>query len=130
MEAFIIVGLIYIGISYFLTAENADGLLAGYNTMSDERKKLYDITSTVNIINRTVRWTGIVLTLVGIVFYFIHVEEFIHFIILIFSIIPLLASSIYARLRYSKDPMRWYDWIIPIGISVGSILLTYLFITN
>ena len=112
MTVYFVIAIMYIGISFLLTATNADSMLAGYNTLSEERKKLYDITSTVNIINRTVRCTGIVLALLGIVFYFIDVSEFIHFIILIFSIIPLLASSVYARLKYSTDPMRWYEWVL------------------
>ncbi|MDM1396121.1 DUF3784 domain-containing protein [Myroides odoratimimus] len=112
MTVYFVIAIMYIGISFLLTHTNADSILAGYNTLSEERKKLYDITSTVNIINRTVRCTGIVLALLGIVFYFIDVSEFIHFIILIFSVLPLLISNIYARLKYSTDPMRWYEWLL------------------
>ncbi|MTG98168.1 MULTISPECIES: DUF3784 domain-containing protein [Myroides] len=112
MTVYFVIAIMYIGISFILTPTNADSMLAGYNTLSEERKKLYDITSTVNIINRTVRCTGIVLALLGIVFYFIDVSEFIHFIILIFSVLPLLISNIYARLKYSTDPMRWYEWVL------------------
>ncbi|MDR0229391.1 MAG: DUF3784 domain-containing protein [Flavobacteriaceae bacterium] len=130
MEPFIVTGLIYIGISYLLTPDNADGLLAGYNTLSDERKKLYDITSTVKALNLTMRYTGISIGVLGtlaIVFEWLIVAQS---ILLIGAIIPLMIVSVYTRLKYSKDPMRWYDWLLPIALSIGSIVLTYLSITN
>ncbi|MCC9042935.1 DUF3784 domain-containing protein [Myroides sp. M-43] len=130
MEPFIIVGLIYIGISYLLTAENADGMLAGYNTMSDERKKLYNITSIVKIIKQTFRWLGVIIGIGGVIAIYLKWPIIAQTILLCVTIVPLMIASIYTRLKYSKDPMHWYDWIIPIGISIGSILLTYLSITN
>ncbi|MEC4114726.1 DUF3784 domain-containing protein [Myroides pelagicus] len=130
MEPFIVIGLLYVGISYFLTPDNADGLLAGYNTMSDERKKLYDIASMVKALNLTMRYTGIFIgvfgTLTIILEWFIVAQS----ILLIGAIVPLMSANVYTRLKYSKDPMRWYDWILPLAISIGSIVLTYLTITN
>jgi hypothetical protein len=126
MEAFIIIGLLYIGLSYFLTPDNADGLLAGYNTLSDERKKLYDITSTVKVVNLTMRWTGIctnILAILAIVFKW-PIAVIISILICILTI-PSMITSIYTRLKYSKDPMRWYDWLAPIAIIIGSFVLAY-----
>ncbi|KUF39405.1 DUF3784 domain-containing protein [Myroides marinus] len=126
MEAFIITGLLYIGISYFLTPDNADSLLAGYNTMSDERKKLYDITSTVKMLNLTMRWSGIstsILAILAIVFKW-PIAVIISILICILTI-PSMIMSIYTRLKYSEDPMRWYDWLAPIGMIVGSLVLAY-----
>lgn len=126
MEAFIIIGLLYIGISYFLTPDNADSLLAGYNTMSDERKKLYDITSTVKVLNLTMRWTGICTSIITILAIILEWHKVITTSILIcVLIIPSMITSIYTRLKYSEDPMRWYDWLAPIGMIVGSFVFAY-----
>lgn len=126
MEPFIVIGLLYIGLSYFLTPDNADGLLAGYNTMSDERKKLYDITSTVRVINLTARWTGICTVIIAILAMVFKWHTVVFSSILICTlIIPLMITSIYTRLKYSKDPMRWYDWFAPIAMIIGSFVLAY-----
>ncbi|MDM1377552.1 DUF3784 domain-containing protein [Myroides marinus] len=126
MEAFIITGLLYIGISYFLTPDNADSLLAGYNTMSDERKKLYDISSTVKVLNLTMRWTGICTSIITILAIVLEWHKVITTSILIcVLIIPLVIMSIYTRLKYSVDPMRWYDWLAPTGMIIGSLVLAY-----
>lgn len=126
MEAFIIIGLLYIGLSYFLTPDNADGLLAGYNTLSDERKKLYDITSTVKVVNLTMRWTGICSSIIAILAIVFKWPIAITTSILICAvIIPLMVASLYTRLKYSKDPMSWYDWFTPISMIIGSFVFAY-----
>lgn len=127
---FTIIGLIYVGISYLLTPDNADGMLAGYNTMSDERKKLYDITSIVKTMKLTFRWLGIFIGIAGVIAISLKWPIIAQVILLSVTIIPLMITSIYTRLKYSKDPMRWYDWLIPIVISIGSVYLTYLTIAN
>ena len=127
---FIIIGLIYVGISYLLTPDNADGMLAGYNTMSDERKKLYDISSIVKTMKLTFRWLGIFIGTAGVITISLKWPIIAQVILLSVTIIPLMITSIYTRLKYSNDPMRWYDWLIPIVISIGSVYLTYLTIAN
>ena len=41
--AVIITNICFIGIAYFTNEENADGLLAGYNTMSKKEKESFDL---------------------------------------------------------------------------------------
>ena len=41
--AVIITNICFIGIAYFINEENADGLLAGYNTMSKKEKEFFDL---------------------------------------------------------------------------------------
>ena len=41
--AVIITIICFIGIAYFTNEENADGLLAGYNTMSKKEKESFDL---------------------------------------------------------------------------------------
>ncbi|MDR0195134.1 MAG: DUF3784 domain-containing protein [Myroides sp.] len=126
MEVFIVTGLLYIGISYFLTPDNADSLLAGYNTMSDERKRLYDITSTVKMLNLTMRWSGIstsILAILAIIFKW--PIAVITSILICTLIIPLMIANIYSRRKFSTDPMRWYDWFTPISMIIGSMIIVY-----
>ncbi|MGL4584391.1 MAG: DUF3784 domain-containing protein [Flavobacterium sp.] len=125
MEPFIVIGLIYVGLSYFLTPDNADSLLAGYNTMSDTRKKLYDIPSTVKLLNLTMRWTGVCIGLMGIVAILCEWHIVAHIILICGSIIPLIIADVYNRLKFSTDPMRWYNWLMSVSMIIGSIVLTY-----
>ena len=39
----IFVSVLYISISYFINQDNAKYLLSGYNTMSEEKRKKFDI---------------------------------------------------------------------------------------
>ncbi|MDR2223025.1 MAG: DUF3784 domain-containing protein [Flavobacteriaceae bacterium] len=130
MELFIIVALIYIGISYLLTPENADGLLAGYNTMSAERKKRYDIVSIVKVLNLTLRWNGICIGIIGVATVLLEWPIIIYPILLCGSIISLMVANVYTRIKFSTDPMHWYDWLLPIGIIIGTIIMTYILIAN
>ena len=115
---------IYLGISYILTPENADSMLAGYNTLSDERKAKYDIVKTVNFQNKMLRLlAAATLILGGLAFYF-EIAFLYLFTLIYLPFILIMGAGIYGRLRFSTDPFRWYDWLI-----YGAIIIFLAFIT-
>ncbi len=123
MLPFIIVSAIFLGISFLLTAENADGMLAGYNTLSDERKAKYNIKKIVTFTNNTLRVTALGVLLGGSISYWLHSGALALFTLLYFPLILIMGGNLYARLNFSTDPLRKYE-ILVIGIMV--LLLLYL----
>ncbi|WP_267740689.1 DUF3784 domain-containing protein [Myroides injenensis] len=128
MAALLIIGLIYIGISYCLNNENADSLLAGYNTLSNERKKLYDIDKIVFYINKTARYTGFSILIVGILTYWLKNVTLALIFLIYVPIVPIMVVNIYTRLSFSKDPLRWYDWLL--YTIIGFTLLIFPFVIS
>lgn len=128
MAALLILGLIYIGLSYSLNNENADSFLAGYNTLSNERKKLYDIDKIVFYVNKTTRYTGFSILIVGILTYWLKNVTLALIFLIYVPIVPIMIVNIYTRHSFSKDPLRWYDWLL--YIIIGFSLLIFPFIIS
>lgn len=128
MNMFLVIGPLYVALSFLLTSENADGLLAGYNTLSTERKKRYNIKAIVRCINLTLRYTGIATLLCGLLSLCIDFNQYETFIFLL-STIPLVTTNIYTRLKYSTDPIRLYEWILNGILIIGMLVLAFISLT-
>ena len=112
MLPFIIVSAIFLGISFLLNADNASGLLAGYNTLSDERKATYDIKKVVAFTNNTLRVTALGVLLGGAISYWFQSGALALFTLLYFPLILILGGNLYCRLKFSTDPIRKYEKIV------------------
>ena len=51
----IFVSVLYISISYFINQDNAKFLLSGYNTMSEEKRKKFDIKNYLIFFKRFIK---------------------------------------------------------------------------
>ena len=116
---------IYLGISFILTPENADGMLAGYNTLSDERKAKYDITKVVHFQNKALRLLALCTLLLGGLALYLEYTFLYLFTLLYLPFIVLIGAGIYSRVKFSTDPFRWYDWLIYAAILIFLVFITY-----
>lgn len=69
--ALIIISLIFVAIGFLLTIENADSLLSGYNSMSAEEKKNFDINSFVPYFRKFHLVLGGTLLIIGLLLYYL-----------------------------------------------------------
>jgi hypothetical protein len=84
----IITGIVFIGVGFLVKL--CPNLIAGYNTMSKEKKKNVDIKGLSTLMKRALILIGLIYILLPIIFHLIDLDEFISFCIL-FSLLILWA---------------------------------------
>lgn len=124
MEAFIVTGAIFFVLSFILTVKNAKYLLSGFNTMSKERQKLYDINAMVKCINNTLRLIALFILLGGGLYILLKLEFIKSLFLIYIPISTLLAMSIYYKKYHSTDPLKPFDIIMPIAVITFIIIIT------
>ena len=67
-------GILYIGLGFILTVNNARYLLSGYNTMSAEKRNAFDIKGFVKFFRRFHFFLGISFIVFGILIAHVFVE--------------------------------------------------------
>lgn len=124
MIPFIVTAAILFALSFILTVDNADGLLSGYNTLSDERKAKYDIHKIVPFINKLLRISALLILLGGALAFILN-NGIIGLIALIYiPVIIIIGGGIYSRFQHTTDPIRLYEKILYTVIIALMIYLT------
>lgn len=121
---FIITALLFFGISFIVTPKTAKYLLAGYNTMSKEKQELYDIKNIVRVLNNSLRITALIVLIGTALYVWLELKIIITIFVIFLPIAFLLGTNIYTRKRYSTDPIKAYDIIIPIAVLIFIIAIT------
>jgi len=99
------IGLLFIAIGFVVTEDNAQYLLAGYNTMSHEDKKKVDISKYLKYFREFHIFLGITFLIFSLIFtYLIDKKAGVIFV----SIYPILAYIYFVitSAKYSKDLSR------------------------
>lgn len=121
---FIITALLFFGISFIVTPKTAKYLLAGYNTMSKEKQELYDIKNIVRVLNNSLRIAALIVLIGTVLYIWLQLKIFITIFVIYLPIAFLLGANIYTRKRYSTDPIKAYDIIMPIAVLIFIIAIT------
>ncbi len=98
----IFISVINILLAFIINAKTAKYVLAGYNTMSEEERKSFDIVGFIKDFKKVCLLTGLTIPIVYYLFYFFSQPEygFIFVIIIISLILPYL---LYLGKKYRKD---------------------------
>ena len=107
-------------IAGILNEENADTLMAGYNTMSDERKKKVDFKGLTLLFKQTFYTMAVLIAVLSLLQLVVEEER-----ILIVSIILISSFGPASLMIRSKqyDSNSYKKWEMPIQYSVISILV-------
>lgn len=124
MIPFIVTAAILFALSFILTVDNADGLLSGYNTLSDERKAKYDIHKIVPFINKLLRISAGFILLGGALANFFDSGIIGIISIIYLPVLILIGGGIYSRFQHTTDPFRLYEKILYTAIIALMIYLT------
>ncbi|SDH76565.1 DUF3784 domain-containing protein [Myroides phaeus] len=124
MIPFIVTAAILFALSFILTVDNADGLLSGYNTLSDERKAKYDIHKIVPFTNNLLRISAGFILLGGALANFFDSGIIGIISIIYLPVLILIGGGIYSRFQHTTDPIRLYEKILYTAIIALMIYLT------
>tara|TARA_S200000501_G_scaffold290162_1_gene275101 strand:- start:9 stop:320 length:312 start_codon:yes stop_codon:yes gene_type:complete len=94
-----LVSLLYLAIGSFINRNNARYLLAGYNTMSEEKRKKFPIDSYLVFFKKFFNRMSIFTLLSALFFYLIFIEQTAVTIWAIFQIIPYV-YFVFQSLKY------------------------------
>ena len=94
-----LVSLLYLAIGSFINRNNARYLLAGYNTMSEEKRKKFPIDSYLVFFKKFFNRMSIFTLLSALFFYLIFIEQTAVTICAIFQIIPYV-YFVFQSLKY------------------------------
>jgi len=118
----ILTGLLFIGMAFILTVNNAKYILSGYNTMSNEEKARFDIHSYVPFFkNFHIKLGTSVIFLGGVMLYFLNEQ-----ITALFLACYPIAAYIYfiwAGLKYSGETNQLVS-----KICITVLILTLVFV--
>lgn len=97
---FVLVGisLLFVGIGYMVTENNAKYLLAGYNTMSKEQQTTIDIASYIRVFRRFHVFLGTSLGIIGLGCWLLFGEQLTTLFITVYP----LAAYLYLWFKSAK----------------------------
>ncbi|AJH14024.1 DUF3784 domain-containing protein [Myroides profundi] len=124
MEPILITSALFIILSFILTPKTAKYLLAGYNTMSKEKQELYDIKNIVRILNNSLRIVALIILIGAALYQWSGLEIIRDIFVMYLPLVFLLGVNIYTKKKYSTDPIKPFDIIIPIAVLIFVILIT------
>ena len=128
--ALIIISLIFVAIGFLLTIENADSLLSGYNSMSAEEKKNFDINSFVPYFRKFHLVLGGTLLIIGLLLYYLINPDWTG---VFMSTYPLIAycfliwkTNKFYKVPYKKDRIKTYVvmvFMLAVFVALGGMFI-------
>lgn len=123
-------GIVFLIIPYTITEENADSLLAGYNTMSDKERKGFDLISFLKDYKKFNTSLGVSILTIGTILYFLTNEFVIIFFITTYTLIAHIFFMIKSKKFYSSQSLKNNNTAIYLLVGVlvftlGLFSLTY-----
>lgn len=112
-------------VSYLLNSENADGLLAGYNTLPAHKKKLVNIKDLVPFLNTWLRVTAAITLCLSAIGWFLS-SPFLYVLGEISALFILPIISYIGNKKHSTLPIQWHTYLIYLlVILVGICILVF-----
>jgi len=133
MYAGFIIAFIVALIASLLNEENAGSLLAGYNTMAEDKKKNVDFKAIVKIYHIVFYTIAAILTISNLLIFFIKNEKLVPIVIILTMSWGLIPLFIFGK-KYDKNIYKsWQKWFQQFMIAVlflSGLLLSYLIYTT
>lgn len=120
----LIIGIIFIGIGFILTENNAKYLLSGYNTMSKEERKNFDIKTFIPFFKLFHIFLGLTIIVFGLLFDILKYHTALKVLLIIYPILMYIYFICKSNYYYIKKPSK----INQIGIVLLSIILVFIII--
>ena len=121
----IFLSLLFAGVGFLINANNAENLLAGYNTLSTEQRKNVDLHGYLRLFKKFHLFLGISVLVIGLGLYVLADESV---LILFMTIYPILAYLIFIIIgfRFDQNPsdLKKYAGVLVLVISL--ILVIYM----
>lgn len=112
-------------VSYLLNAENADRLLAGYNTLPAHKKKLVNIKDLVPFLNTWLRITAAITLCLSAIGWFLP-SPFLYILGEISALFILPIISYIGNKKHSTLPIQWHTYLIYLTmILIGICILVF-----
>ncbi|WP_448607435.1 DUF3784 domain-containing protein [Paenimyroides ceti] len=124
MTAVVILAIIFVVLGTILTTKNADSLLSGYNTMSDEKRRNIEIEQLIPFLNRSFKTIGLIILITGTFAYFIKNEKLYISALALFPIISAIIILLYSK-KYNKNIPTRFEKVMSIMVLI--ILMTIAF---
>lgn len=112
---------VFIFIAGITNNENADSLLAGYNTMSDEKKKNVDFKSIVRKLKQTMYTAAVLLIMVGLLNFVIDNQKIIVLAYLNITVIACVYLLMGTQ-KFDTNHYSFWEKLLPQCIVVFLIL--------
>lgn len=92
--------------------------------MSKEKQELYDIKNIVRILNNSLRIAALIILIGAALYQWTGLEIIRDIFVMYLPLVFLLGVNIYTKKKYSTDPIKPFDIIIPIAVLIFVILIT------
>ena len=99
----IAISLVFVGLAFILTENNAKYLLAGYNTMSPEERKKVDIKGLIAYFKRFFIFLGISFLGIGLAVSHYFSENIVALIICLYPIVSMIYFVVKSQKFYKKN---------------------------
>jgi hypothetical protein len=123
----IFLSLLFIGIGFLINSKNAENLLAGYNTLSIEKRKNVDLHGYLRLFKKFHLFLGFSLMVFGLGLYLLGDETVLIFFITIYPILAYLIFIIMG-MRFDKNPSDFKKYAGVLVLVISLILVIYMMI--
>ncbi|MFD1315496.1 DUF3784 domain-containing protein [Namhaeicola litoreus] len=117
--------LLFMAIGFLINEKNAINLLAGYNTMSVEQRKNFDLHGYLTLFKKFHIFLGISFLVFGLILYFLGEETA---LVAFISIYPISAYLIFIFIgfRFDNNPKNLKRYASVIVVVVSLLLVVYM----
>lgn len=103
----ILIAIILFATGYIITPNNADNLLSGYNTLSQEDKNKVDIIAYSKFFKKFHKILAITLFLIGLLFYLLNWSIFLKGHLIIFPLLTYAVFFLKSQFYFEKVSKPW-----------------------
>jgi hypothetical protein len=116
----LILSLLFVTIGYIVTEKNAKYLLSGYNTMSEENRKAFDLSSYIPAFRRFHLFLGVSFLLIGSAFTFLISETAAGIFMAVYPIVAYISFLGIGKKYYRGNKGKGSN--IGIGILIAALI--------
>lgn len=115
-----LLSLLLISIGYIVTEKNAKNLLSGYNTMTEQERKEFDLKSFIQAFRKFHLFLGVSLFILGTIFSLLISEAAAVFCMVVYPIMAYIWFMFVSRKYYQGKTNKWNN--VGIGILVITLI--------